>query len=289
MMRADAGLHRTPQRGAHARRSAASRGALRAPRVRQLTPSCARRGSGDAPADAGPRSLDAMNDASPPGHPAPGPSDPPGGRRAHRPLPVADPGSLLDEALDRAGQTRAELASSTAAAVLGAAGRVEGAEPVEPVRLLELSDAVGLDTLAQLWRDSPPDTLPGALWALYVLRAWCRANGEEVARLWRAGRALAPADEVVAGVSEDADPQALETLADAVLGGVYGGDLAVALERAASFFRVVAAGRRATAPDAPSYLVAGVPDPQIRLAERNDRVAAGLARAATLWRVGRLH
>lgn len=218
--------------------------------------------------------------------------DAPEPRRAHRPVPIPDPASVLDDALDRTGQTRSELASSTAAAVLGAArGELDAqhATAVDPARLLDLSDAVGLDTLAQLWRDSAPDTLPGALWALYLLRAWCRANGEEVSRLWRAGRALAPADEVVAGVSDDADPQALEVLADAVLGGAYSGDFAIGLERAASFFRVVAAGRRAIAPDTAIALLTGVPDAQLVLAERNDRVAAGLTRAAALWRVGRLH
>lgn len=227
-----------------------------------------------------------MSDAPRTGPDAPGP------RRAHRPIPIADPASQLDEALDRSGQTRSELASSTAAAVLGAARGELGASDagaVGPARLLDLSEAVGLDTLAQLWRDSAPDTLPGALWALYLLRAWCRSNGEEVARLWRAGRALAPADEVVAGVSDDADPAALEALADAVLGGAYAGDFAIGLERAASFFRVVAAGRRAIAPDTATYLLTGAPDPQLVLAERNDRAAAGLTRAAALWRVGRLH
>ncbi|MCU1688772.1 MAG: hypothetical protein JWN61_1560 [Pseudonocardiales bacterium] len=225
-----------------------------------------------------------MSDAPRTGPDAPEP------RRAHRPVPIADPTDLIDAALDRSGQTQSELASSTAAAVLGAArGQLGGGDGLDPARLLDLSEAVGLDTLAQLWRDSPPDTLPGALWALYLLRAWCRVNGEEVARLWRAGRALAPADEVVAGVSDDADPQALETLADAVLGGAYSGDFAVGLERAASFFRVVAAGRRAIAPDTATSLLTGAPDPQLMLAERNERVAVGLTRAAALWRVGRLH
>lgn len=232
------------------------------------------------------RSLKSMSVVPPTGPDAPEP------RRAHRPVPMSDPASLLDEALDRSGQTQSELASSTAAAVLGAARGELGSgnsSAVDPARLLDLSDAVGLDTLAQLWRDSAPDTLPGALWTLYLLRAWCRSNGEEVARLWRAGRALAPADEVVAGVADDADPQALETLADAVLGGAYGGDFAIGLERAASFFRVVAAGRRAIAPDTATSLLTSAPDAQLVLAERNDRVAAGLTRAAALWRVGRLH
>jgi hypothetical protein len=50
-----------------------------------------------------------------------------------------------------------------------------------------------------------PDSLPGALWALYLLRTWTERQGEAVARMYRAGRAYAPVDEVVAGVADEAD------------------------------------------------------------------------------------
>jgi hypothetical protein len=143
---------------------------------------------------------------------------------------------------------------------------------------VDLADRVGLDTLAELWRDEEPSSLPGALWALYLLRRWCRGNGEEVTRLWRAGRAYAPADEVVAGVADEADPAAIVALADAVLTGAYAGDFAVALERAAAFFRVIAAGRRDSAADGPDG------DRERSLADRNTEVAAGLAKAASTWR-----
>jgi hypothetical protein len=167
---------------------------------------------------------------------------------------------------------RAELAAATAAAVIthGRSG--------ESQSLVDLADLVGLDTLAELWRMEQPSSLPGALWALYLLRRWCQSNGEEVTRLWRAGRCYAPADEVVAGVSDDADPAAIEALADAVLHGAYLGDFDVALERAAAFFRVIATGRRETAgPGA-----AG--DRERQLADRNDEVADGLTMAALSWR-----
>ncbi len=111
-------------------------------------------------------------------------------------------------------------------------------------RFVDLADQVGLDTLAALWQDAEPVSLPGALWALYLLRQWCRTNGEEVRLLWRAGAPLAPADAVVAGVAEPGDVDSVRSAADAVLSGVYRGDFAVALERAAALFRVVAAGRR---------------------------------------------
>jgi len=205
-------------------------------------------------------------------------------RGAHRPVRVGDVARLQGSASPRGlfpddPVARSELAASTAAMVLSAA-RDEGADGEHRKRLVALDEAVGLDTLALLWRDSEPDSLPGALWALYLVRAWVRRDGEGAARLWRAGRGLAPADEVVAGVHDDADPAALSALADAVLTGAYAGDFGVALERAASFFRVIAEGRRALAPEHDAREAAR--------AVRNERVAIGLARAARLWRAGAL-
>jgi hypothetical protein len=80
-------------------------------------------------------------------------------------------------------------------------------------------------------------------------------------------------------VSDDADPAAVRALAESVLTGAYRGEFDVALERAAAFFRVVASGRR----ELPSQ-----PD-EARLAERNERCADALQRAAAAWREGTLH
>ena len=180
--------------------------------------------------------------------------------------------------IDAAGGTaapgsRAEIAEATAAVVVQA-GRTPG-EAADRDRFVALADHVGLDTLAALWRDADPVSLPGALWAVYALRQWCTADHGEVRRLWRAGEALAPADAAVAGVAEFADDQDLRRFADALLTGVYQGDLAVALERAAAFFRVAAAGRR-------------VLEPGDAAAARNERAAAALVAAARRWRAGTL-
>ena len=175
--------------------------------------------------------------------------------------------------------SRAEMAQATAAAVVAAGRDADGSRD----RFVTLADQVGLDTMAELWRDAEPGTLPGSLWAVYLLRTWCRADAEEAARLWRAGRPYAPADEVVAGVADDGDPGAVSAVADAVLAGAYGGDFAVALERAAAFFRVVAAGRRELARDGAE----GAADRD--RADRNDRAADGLASAALRWREGVLN
>lgn len=195
--------------------------------------------------------------------------------RPRRPITRADLAGLVDQASTSEPFARTELAAATAAAVISR-GRTAGSPS-----LVDLADRVGLDTLAELWRDEQPSTLPGALWALYLLRRWCYANAEEVTRLWRAGRGYAPADEVVAGVADDADPAAVSALADAVLNGAYAGDFDVALERAAAFFRVVAAGRRALAGDVDA-------DREQQLATRNDEVAQGLTLAAARWRASPL-
>jgi hypothetical protein len=198
--------------------------------------------------------------------------------RPHRPALYADLTAMIDAAGGSPPSSRAEIAAATAA-VLVRAGR----EPGDGARFVALADRVGLDTLAALWQDADPVSLPGALWALYLLRQWCRSSNDEVHRLWRAGEPLAPADSVVAGVGEYADLDAVRQTADAVLAGVYQGDLAVALERAAALFRVVAAGRRSLGAAAQF-----APD-GVDLAERNERVAAALAEAANRWRAGTLH
>ena len=191
----------------------------------------------------------------------------------------ADLSALLDDVEAGEPYSRRDLATATAAAVVSA-GRGPDAGSAE--RFVTLADQIGLDTLTELWRTSEQGSLPRSLWAVYLLRSWCRSDAEQVARLWRAGRAYAPADEVVAGVADDADPGAVEALADAVLDGAYRGDLAVAFERAAAFFRVIAVGRRELAAEGS----AGQEDRS--RADRNEVAADGLAVAALRWRAGEL-
>jgi hypothetical protein len=176
---------------------------------------------------------------------------------------------------------RAEIAHATAVAVVSA-GRETG-PGVDAERFVGLADEVGLETLAELWRDAEVASLPWALWAVYLLRSWCRDQADEVSRLWRVGRGYAPADEVVAGVADDGSPQDVAALADAVLAGAYQGEFPVALERAAAFFRVIAEGRRE------SFADAGDAAEQLALADRNDRVADLLAVAADRARRGQLY
>jgi hypothetical protein len=177
---------------------------------------------------------------------------------------------------------RAEAAHLTAAALLRH-GRA--ADPEETARLVALADVHGIDEVALLWAGRPADTLPGALWRIYALRAGIRADPVGMSRSYDAGRARAEVDAVVAGAAQPPGPEQLLELADAILTGLFSGDLAVALERAAAFCRVVSTG---------SALLADVePEPAANRVTRRAadlaRTAAQLEHAATLWRLDSLH
>lgn len=181
--------------------------------------------------------------------------------------------------------SRGEIAHTTAAAIVHQTRGLEDPEVVD--RLIHLVEVEGLDVVAALWADTPADTLPGALWRLYVLREWVRRDPQTVAERFRLGVDAAPVHEAVAGVGTPTGPEDVRTVADAVLSGVFTGDLAVALERAAAFCRILALG---TAFDADQ-----VEGTDAEGATRMTRGAASLVRtaeelehAAGLWRAHKL-
>ena len=117
-------------------------------------------------------------------------------------------------------------------------------------RVVGFTDEHGLDALAELWALSGPHTLPGALWRLYLVRVMIRQDPEGVALLFQRGtEVLATIDPIVAGAPSPAGPQEVLDLADRILRGVFEGDFAHALERAAAFCRVEAAGATSIADD----------------------------------------
>jgi hypothetical protein len=168
-------------------------------------------------------------------------------------------------------------AAHQTAAVLVHAGRAAN-DPTVTARLVDLVEELGLSTVADLWAHRPARTLPGALWRLYVLREWVRRAPDEASLDYTAGVRFADVDHAVAGAAEPPGPTEVTALADAILAGVFEGDLAVALERAAAFCRVVAAGRadRSEGEEAAT-----------RAAHLLD-TADDLTAAATLWRSGEL-
>ncbi|ROS31674.1 hypothetical protein EDF34_1337 [Cellulomonas sp. PhB150] len=205
-------------------------------------------------------------------------------RRPRRPA-MLDPvqAEELPGGLDPA--VRSQVAHTTAAALVHH-GRANE-DPDVLARLIALVETEGLDVVAALWSDAPAATLPGALWRLYVLREWVRRDPGTVADRYRLGVGAAPVHEVVAGVADAPGPADVRAVADAVLSGVYTGDLDVALERAASFCRVLAAGAAFDA----DHLDTVDPGGAVRLthgAASLVRTAEELEHAAALWRAGRL-
>ncbi len=183
-----------------------------------------------------------------------------------------------------------EVAHETAAVIVKT-GRAAH-DPELTARLVALVDDLGLSTVAELWADRPARSLPGALWRLYALREWVGRDGLGASADYAAGIRFADVQHVVAGVAEPPGPAEMRELTDAILTGVYEGDLAIALDRASSFCRVVAAGRVQRANDA-DVSDAHDHDPQ-RGSDQTRRAASmlttgeDLEACARLWRQGDL-
>jgi hypothetical protein len=136
----------------------------------------------------------------------------------------------------------------TARALLSRARDADDPEVVE--RLVHYTDEHGLDALAELWARSGPHTLPGALWRLYLVRLLIRQDPAGVSLLFQRGTEVLPTiDALVAGAPLPAGPDEVTDLADRILRGVFDGDFALALDRAAAFCRVTAAGASSVADD----------------------------------------
>ena len=207
------------------------------------------------------------------------------------PLSMDSRGGL--ESLDPA--QVAEVAHETAAVIVRT-GRAAH-DPELTARLVALVDDLGLSTIAELWADLPARTLPGALWRLYALREWVCCDALGASADYSAGIRFADVPHVVAGVAEPPGPAEMHALADAILTGVFEADLAVALERASGFCRVVAAGRAQRANDSDAHAAdASAPyvhDPlwgtaQTRRAASMLTTADDLEACARLWRRGDL-
>jgi hypothetical protein len=116
-------------------------------------------------------------------------------------------------------------------------------DPAVVERLVAYTDEHGIDAVAELWAGASPRSLPGALWRIYLVRLLIRQDSEGTALLYQRGTEVTVAiDPVVAGVAVPAGPEEIIALADQILRGVFIGDFAVALDRAAAFCRVVSVG-----------------------------------------------
>ncbi len=201
--------------------------------------------------------------------------------------PVRRPNELFDRlfsADDPAEVSR--VAHSTAHALMQ---RVRDEQEQGVVdRLVAFTDRHGIDTIAELWSRSPARTLPGALWRIYLLQLMIHHDPQMVSLLYERGRVeLRSADPIVAGAPTPAGPDEMVALGDAILRGVFEGDFAVALERAASFARVQASGATHLADDYEPTEPARASELTTR-ALRLSTYAGELDAAARLWRTGSL-
>lgn len=196
--------------------------------------------------------------------------------------PIRRPAELFDRlfaADDPAEVSR--VAHSTAQALLS---RVRADPTVDVVeRLVAFTDDHGIDDIAELWSRSPARSLPGALWRLYLLQLMIH-DAATAALLFERGRVeMATVDPVVVGAPAPAGPEELVQLIDTILRGLFEGDFAVALERAAAFCRIQASGATHLADDyenTESERATALTTRALRLSTYADDLAA----AAALWR-----
>lgn len=133
------------------------------------------------------------------------------------------------------------IAQETSWALLDRVRAVADPEVVE--RVVGLASGTGIDDIAELWAGEGAHSLAGALWRLYLLRRVVSADPEGCAELFRRGAAAAATiDPVVAGAAEPVTPVSIAELCDTILRGAFAGDLGGALDRAASYCRVMALG-----------------------------------------------
>jgi hypothetical protein len=186
------------------------------------------------------------------------------------------PGAALFEA-QAAGDDPAELAAAGhRIATLLVRGPRSPADEGLVERVLHLADEEGLGVIADLWATAPADSLPGALWRLYLLRTWVHRQPDQAAREYASGKAHAPVHEVLAGVVDPPGPAEVIALVDTVVRGIVTSDLDVTLDRAASFAHIVGVGR--------AQLDSGDPHSAAKLVD----TAVHLRRAAELERHGDL-
>lgn len=192
--------------------------------------------------------------------------------------PVRRPGDFI-EALRGEGDPAelGGLAHDTAAALLH---RIRSApDPAIVERLIGYADEHGIDDVAELWADAPTESLPGALWRLYLVRHTVAGNPEQAGRIFAYGAELDGVNQAIAGSPHAPTPAEVVELANQILRGAFTGDFAVALERASAFSRVMSAGagELGTSDD-------GLP----RKAKGYSSLAEEFTLQAKLWRSGQL-
>ena len=178
------------------------------------------------------------------------------------------------------------VAHETALALLSRVRDNPEAQIVE--RLVAFTDEHGIDAVAELWSRANPRSLPGALWRIYLVRALVRQDPTGTSFLYQRGVEVATSiDPVVAGATAPTGPEEITTLADQILRGLFQGDFAVALDRAAAFCRIMSLGCTSVADDSDSTSPERASELTTR-ALRFSTTANEFVSCARLWRTDSL-
>ncbi|MGO3147977.1 MAG: hypothetical protein ACTIJ6_09905 [Leucobacter sp.] len=156
--------------------------------------------------------------------------------------PILQPSAAFDWVIgsDDPGASH-RIAQETSWALLNRVRR--GADPEIVARVLEVASGEGINDIAELWSRESTHTLAGVLWRMYLLRRIVAADAEAAADLFARGSArIGTIDPVVAGAQEPVTPDSIAELCDQILRGAFVGDLGSALDRAASYARIMADG-----------------------------------------------
>ncbi|WP_010203628.1 hypothetical protein [Salinibacterium sp. PAMC 21357] len=161
-------------------------------------------------------------------------------------------------------------------------------DPAVLERIVAYTDEHGIDAIAELWSRSSAGSLPGALWRIYLLRAVIQQDAVGTSLLFQRGiETLRTIDAAVTGAINPTGPDEIRELADQILRGLFRGDFGVALDRAASFSRILASGAGSIADDQELLDPTRASELTTR-ADRYSRTADEFATCAKLYRAGAL-
>ena len=199
--------------------------------------------------------------------------------------PVKRPGNVV-ELMGGSGDPSelSALAHDTAAALLHNISKAS--DPAIVDRVIAYCDANGIDDVAELWADAAPQSLPGALWRIYLLRHAVTTNAEGAGLRFRRGLEVDVVGQAMVGSPEAPTPTQVAALATQILKGAFTDDFAVALDRAAAFARVLSVGANDLATDEPDDVYR---QREADLSASYAKLAVELAGSAPLWRAGHLH
>ena len=137
------------------------------------------------------------------------------------------------------GAISSEVAHLVAQTLLG----IEKESDDKVQRLRQLLESGGVDTVSELWSNSPAGTLPGILWRLYLVYQWYLRDPQLVKKRFQQGLATQKIGEVFSRDHCEKSVAALmDKLAELWRAETSIAQLAPLLERTSDFLKVLASG-----------------------------------------------